>query len=198
MQRCSPSITEFQMNWFHDHYSAWWDLLLFHDQLCVNKEEPTDLSLKKLTTRKKSQKTLLLTYAFPNLAFLLEAFLPDTLGTQPLPPKENVSKERCRSVSLTWSHQTKWGDVQGSHWIKGHCHCMGIKKRSKLQWGPQKYSTKEDLQNLACRSISREFFWEPSQTQVLALHCSCSPTQTPASAVANSLLTFHTILLGRI
>lgn len=132
MQRCSPSITEFQINWFHDHCNVCWDLLLFHDQLCENKEEPTDSSLKKLTTRKK---TLFLTFAFPNLRFLLEDFLPDALDMQPLPPKENVSKEKCHSVCLAWSHQTEWGDIQGGHCIKGQFCCMWTKERSKEQVG---------------------------------------------------------------
>lgn len=130
------------------------------------------MSLKKLITRKIWHKNLFLTYVFPNFGFLLEAFLPDALDVQPLPPKENIGKTRCCSVSLTWSHQTEWGDVQGSHWIQGDFCCMGNRERSKEQWGAQKGSTKENQQNLAHRkSLSQEFFQEPSQTQALTSVC---------------------------
>lgn len=134
-QRCSPSITEFHLNWFHADYSACWDLLLFHDQLCINKEEHTAQTClcRNWPQEKKMHKTLFLTYAFSNFWFLLEAFLPDALDTQPLPPKRNVSKERC-SVSLTWSHEIELSDVQGCYWIKGHFCCMGTRKISKDQW----------------------------------------------------------------
>lgn len=73
------------------------------------------LVFEETNHKRKLHKILFLTYAFPNVGLPLEAFLPDTLDAQPLPPKGNVSKERCRSVSLTWSHETEWGDAQGSH-----------------------------------------------------------------------------------
>lgn len=52
---------------------------------------------------------------FPNFGLLLEVFLPEALDVQPLPPQGNTGKTRSCSVSLTWSHQAEWGDVQGSH-----------------------------------------------------------------------------------